>query len=611
MALQRCFNQQIGKLILNRRNSQFLNHQLINQLNYANLNFRFHSNSNLNQFKRSLSNSTNYKQIKKTMSSTESDNQVLTNEQFDQQFNNKPAHLLIRKYDEQNEIFLRLQFKYKLINKDKHQIKEKMFSFKRKTDEPIRAVIDRMKLNVAQFVMACKMKNKKRSNNSIDAGKIDNQNLLNIELFHKGNDLIQQNIQLGELFNYSDKEEFKLIINDSEYKLYFNPQFISSCKLPKIVMNNFEVFPSVQIDFRNDLEPLYGWFKKIDKKHPNYEQLKIEKKLLDFNMIKLSDQLTYVPTLDDVGSELIFRVTSRLNEKQNLETYEVTSRKVLKSPNYFPFEKRHELTKNKTADDEIRIVSYNILADMYSDSKTAREELFKHCPAQFLTMDYRKHLLFKELLGYNADLICLQEVDFNVFDKHLEPAFKLKTNLVGLISLKNKMQEGCAIFYNQEKFKLIDKVDLIISDLIKKDCFKELDEQIKQNFQLNSRFSVRPNILQMVVLECLTDQNQIILVFNTHFYFHPDSDHIRLLQSCLIMKEIEDMVDKFKKLNLNKSVRPILAGDFNSCPEFGVYKLFTEGKIDQNLEDWRSCKLLFLSLNIIIDLLTKLILFFL
>ena len=148
--------------------------------------------------------------------------------------------------------------------------------------------------------------------------------------------------------------------------------------------------------------------------------------------------------------------------------------------------------------------------------------------------------------------------------------------------------QGCAIFYNQDKFKFIDRSDLKISELLA-NHFEELNEQIEKNFQLKNRFKVRPNILQAVALECKENPDRAILVFNTHFYFHPDSDHIRLLQACLVFKEIENMVEQYSKSY--KSVTPIIAGDFNSCPEFGVYKLFTNGKVDEDMRDWRSCKL--------------------
>lgn len=46
-----------------------------------------------------------------------------------------------------------------------------------------------------------------------------------------------------------------------------------------------------------------------------------------------------------------------------------------------------------------RVVSYNILADLYCDSDHTRNELFPYCPAYALHIDYRKLLIVKELLG--------------------------------------------------------------------------------------------------------------------------------------------------------------------------------------------------------------------
>jgi len=46
-----------------------------------------------------------------------------------------------------------------------------------------------------------------------------------------------------------------------------------------------------------------------------------------------------------------------------------------------------------------RIITYNILADIYADSDFSRDYLFPHCPAEILSIDYRKQLLLKELTG--------------------------------------------------------------------------------------------------------------------------------------------------------------------------------------------------------------------
>ncbi len=67
-------------------------------------------------------------------------------------------------------------------------------------------------------------------------------------------------------------------------------------------------------------------------------------------------------------------------------------------------------------------MTYNILANLYADSDDARNVLFPYCPAYALDIEYRRQLLAKELVGYNADLVCLQEVDKKVFDLDLVPA---------------------------------------------------------------------------------------------------------------------------------------------------------------------------------------------
>ena len=46
-----------------------------------------------------------------------------------------------------------------------------------------------------------------------------------------------------------------------------------------------------------------------------------------------------------------------------------------------------------------RVVSYNLLAEVYSDTDFAKEHLFHYCPYEVLEMDYRKHLFLKEIVG--------------------------------------------------------------------------------------------------------------------------------------------------------------------------------------------------------------------
>ena len=101
----------------------------------------------------------------------------------------------------------------------------------------------------------------------------------------------------------------------------------------------------------------------------------------------------------------------------------------------------------------LRLVTYNILADNYANTPFAREKLYHYCPGKFLNVDFRyawtdhsarcatqlgvvasgvsavkctsrklsicmlrKQLATWEILQYDADVVCLQEVARDVYD---------------------------------------------------------------------------------------------------------------------------------------------------------------------------------------------------
>ena len=69
-----------------------------------------------------------------------------------------------------------------------------------------------------------------------------------------------------------------------------------------------------------------------------------------------------------------------------------------------------------------------------------------------------KYLILCDSLGYNADVLCLQEVDKKIFnntllfgldDKGFEGRFCVKSGENG----ESNCKEGCAIFYRKSKFR--------------------------------------------------------------------------------------------------------------------------------------------------------------
>ena len=101
----------------------------------------------------------------------------------------------------------------------------------------------------------------------------------------------------------------------------------------------------------------------------------------------------------------------------------------------------------------LRLVSYNILANGYASSPGAQEIMYPYCPSDYLRHHYRKPLLLREILGYHADIISLQECDTKFYERELSLVMK-EYGYAGEMKIKSeKVQEGEAIFYRIDRFK--------------------------------------------------------------------------------------------------------------------------------------------------------------
>merc|ERR1719397_823337 len=120
------------------------------------------------------------------------------------------------------------------------------------------------------------------------------------------------------------------------------------------------------------------------------------------------------------------RLVSCLGKSFNSQIHKETilsaiSAPITLGPGELPATSRHMWTSSPHIWPKMRLVTYNILADLYCDSDFSRTVLHPSCPPYALHIDYRVKLVLHKLLGYNSDLVCLQEVDKKVFENHLEP----------------------------------------------------------------------------------------------------------------------------------------------------------------------------------------------
>ncbi|KAK7601615.1 hypothetical protein V9T40_009056 [Parthenolecanium corni] len=214
-----------------------------------------------------------------------------------------------------------------------------------------------------------------------------------------------------------------------------------------------------------------------------------------------------------------------------------------------------ERAKNGTV---IKVVSYNILAQSLLH---AHPELYSECNKDYLTWSYRSFLLINELNRFNADILCLQEVEadqLEFFNTQLgefgyKGVFKKRTN---------EKDDGCAIFYKMDKFNLRECISV-------------------EYYQPNINLLNRDNIGIVMRLSPKINNNQCIVVATTHLLFNPKRHDIKLAQMQMLLAEIDRVAFKSISDSNEPSYYPIiLTGDFNLKPYSLVYNLVVNGTVD-------------------------------
>lgn len=106
----------------------------------------------------------------------------------------------------------------------------------------------------------------------------------------------------------------------------------------------------------------------------------------------------------------------------------------------------------------IFVMTYNILSDKYATSQQ-----YGYCPSWALEWNYRKGTILNEILRFEPDIVCLQEIEKRVFTNLGQDSELTKANYKGLYSQKSRAKnmieqhqdhiDGCAIFYKSETLR--------------------------------------------------------------------------------------------------------------------------------------------------------------
>ena len=148
------------------------------------------------------------------------------------------------------------------------------------------------------------------------------------------------------------------------------------------------------------------------------------------------------------------------------------------------------------------------------------------------------------------------------------------------------------MFYNTSKFLLISEDAVVLREFVLND--PSCRHILSLHPLILDNLLKRHNILQVVFLECRAFPGRYLCVANTHLFYHPMADHIRLLQVEISLKYIESAVELFRQrdgVGGNSQIAIMLMGDFNSCPCIASYNYILDGVVSREHRDWQVCRM--------------------
>ncbi|KAI9284778.1 Endonuclease/exonuclease/phosphatase [Umbelopsis sp. AD052] len=205
------------------------------------------------------------------------------------------------------------------------------------------------------------------------------------------------------------------------------------------------------------------------------------------------------------------------------------------------------------------LISYNILAQAL-----IKRELFPHS-GNILKWKTRKAMILKELKEFNADILCLQEVD-HVEDFYGDALLALGYSFE-FCKHPTKLH-GCLIAFKHSLFTKV-KYDTVDYD----------------TYPLCPPTQKTGNIAQLIALKAV-DHDEGILVGNTHLYWRPQSFYERLRQGCLYVKSASESLLSVKNHHSEIRWSYVLAGDLNTTPTDPTYPSLTGNPLNPIQEAW-------------------------
>lgn len=323
------------------------------------------------------------------------------------------------------------------------------------------------------------------------------------------------------------------------------------------------------------------------------------------------DNHCYTPTKSDIGKVLTVVITPLRpghDGKGCEEAYQFKRpvEALPPMPILGPLREEFLVHRNRQQEDKqpLRVVSYNILADQNASRDVKRDadsKIYSHCKLDDIVKWRRHPLIVHEILQYQGDIVCLQEVDRDVFDGLLKPCLTAH-GYQGYYSEKglddvSGVREGCATFWSLDVFESVRPPDMkthtfrdmfqmfVCDERLHKTEWKTLKNVAnlldEHDHLKHVLFNKLGHVLQTVVLTGKRSKEKVV-VANTHLFYHPQASHVKCLKMLIACRQLE--IEHIE----NEHSPIIFTGDFNSTPDSGVMELLLNRFVDSgNEETWK------------------------
>jgi mRNA deadenylase 3'-5' endonuclease subunit Ccr4 len=201
-----------------------------------------------------------------------------------------------------------------------------------------------------------------------------------------------------------------------------------------------------------------------------------------------------------------------------------------------------------------KIISYNVLAQVY-----CLPYRFPYCEPYYLKWRVRRLNFMKEILSYDADVVCLQEIDS--YEEFWQP----QMSDAGYDSIYKKRsgskRDGVAVFFKRKLYQIFNSKVIYLNDIAK--------NIVNAN---DASRACQDNIALIVSLQPWEKSNHTSakVVVSCQLHWDPAVEHVQLMQAQSLFRAIEIYNSSFQ-------LPVIVCGSFNCVPSSGVYHFLTTG----------------------------------